>query len=165
MYYKTRLKFNILMFVARPRASNKRFRSTKTDFFDSGKKLRTDPKLEEPKLARNQKIKNPIPFGNTKQNATFRHGFGRCLRRFCLIFSTNIENIIFLPGQISSARRPDDFRKNSHPKKHYKTSLKFKISLFLLPLKHENLRFLSVSVIFFASKIRAQTALGPACRF
>ena len=97
MYYKTRLKFNILVFMARPRPSKKRFRSTKIDFFDSGKKLRTDPRLEELKLARNQKIRNLISFGNSKQNATFRRGFGRCLRRFCLISSTNIENIIFLP--------------------------------------------------------------------
>ena len=45
MYYKTRMKLHILLFVARPRPSNKRFRSTKIYFFDSGKKLRTDPRL------------------------------------------------------------------------------------------------------------------------
>ena len=117
MYYKTRLKFNIMLFVARPRPSKKRFRSTKTDFFDSGKKLRTDPKLEEPKLARNQKIKNPISFGYIKQNATFRHGFGRCLRRFCLIFSTNIENIIVLPRANFKRSTTGRFQENCAPRK------------------------------------------------
>ena len=97
IYYKTRLKCNIVVFVVRPRPSNKRFRSTKIDFFDSSKKLRTDPRLEEPKLARNRKIKNRISFGKKWQNATFRHRSGRCLCRFCLIFATNIENSVFLP--------------------------------------------------------------------
>ena len=126
MYYKTRLKFNIMVFVVRPRPSNKRFRSTKIDFFDSGKKLRTDPGLEEPKLARNQKIKNRISVGNIRQNATFRHGFGRCLRRFCLIFSTDIENFIFLswpdPGRPPTGR----FRENCASRKTLQLSTKMR---------------------------------------
>ena len=97
MYYKTRLKFNIMQFLTRPRPSNTRFQSTKIVFFDSGKKYPIDPRLEEPKLAQNRKIKNLISFDNIRQNATFRHHCGGCLRRFWLIFSTNIENSISLP--------------------------------------------------------------------
>ena len=88
---------HIPQFLTRPRPSNTRFQSTKIDFFDSCKKYRTDPRLEEPKLARNRKLKNLISVGNIWQNATFRHRCGRCLRRFCLIFSTNIENAMLLP--------------------------------------------------------------------
>ena len=117
MYYKTKLKFNIMLFVVRPRPSNKRFRSTKIDFFDSGKKLRTDPKLEEPKLARNEKNKNLISFGNIRQHAAFRHGFGRCLRRFCLIFSINIENLFFLPRANSKRSTTGRFEEKCAPRK------------------------------------------------
>ena len=56
IYYRTRLEFNILFFLARPRPRNKRFYSTKIDFSDSDKKSRVDLGLEQPEMTRNRKI-------------------------------------------------------------------------------------------------------------
>ena len=64
IYYRTRLKFNILFFLARPRPRNKRFYTTKIDFSDSGKKSRVDLGLEQPEMVRNRKIEFPIFFEN-----------------------------------------------------------------------------------------------------
>ena len=55
-YYRTRLEFNIIFFMARPRPRNKRFRTTEIDFSDSAKKPRVDLGLEPPEIARNPKI-------------------------------------------------------------------------------------------------------------
>jgi len=55
-YYRTRLEFNILYFLARPRPRNKRFYTTKIDFSDSAKKSRLDLGLEPPEITRNAKI-------------------------------------------------------------------------------------------------------------
>ena len=59
-YYRTRLEFNIRIFLARPRPGNKRFYSTKIEFSDSAKKSRVDLGLEPPEIARNPKIEFPI---------------------------------------------------------------------------------------------------------
>ena len=56
IYYRTRLVFNILYFLARPRPRNKRFYATRIDFSDSGKTSRVDLGLEQPEMARNRKI-------------------------------------------------------------------------------------------------------------
>ena len=60
IYYRTRLEFNIMFFLARPRPRNKRFYTTKIDFSDSGKKSRVDLGLEPPEIARNPKIEIQI---------------------------------------------------------------------------------------------------------
>ena len=62
--YRTRLKFNILLCLARPRPRNKRFYTTTIDFSDSDKKSRVDLGLEQPEIARNRKIEFPIFFAN-----------------------------------------------------------------------------------------------------
>ena len=59
-YYRTRLEFNILFFLARPRPRNKRFYTTKINFSDSNKKSRVDLGLEQPEMTRNRKIEFPI---------------------------------------------------------------------------------------------------------
>ena len=62
--YRTRLKFNILLVLVRPRPRNKRFYATKLDFSDSAKKSRVDLGLEQPEIARNLKIQFQIFFDN-----------------------------------------------------------------------------------------------------
>ena len=60
-------------------------------------KIPNRPKTGGAQIGPKSKNKNRISFGNIKQNAAFQHRFGGCVRRFCFIFSTNIENLNFLP--------------------------------------------------------------------
>ena len=60
IYYRTRLEFNILLVLVRPRPRNKRFYATKIDFSDSDKKSRVDLGLEQPEMTRNSKAEFPI---------------------------------------------------------------------------------------------------------
>ena len=72
IYYRTRLEFNILFFLARPRPRNKRFYATKIIFSDSGKKSRVDLGLEQPEMARNRNIEFPTFFDNISWEAAIR---------------------------------------------------------------------------------------------
>ena len=55
-YYRTRLEFNIMFFLARPGRRHEQFYTTKIDFSDSDKKSRVDLGLVPPEIVRNPKI-------------------------------------------------------------------------------------------------------------
>ena len=63
-YYRTRLEFKIMFFLAGPRPRNKRFRTAKIDSSDSAKKSRVDLGLEPPEIARNPKVEFQVFLGN-----------------------------------------------------------------------------------------------------
>ena len=126
IYYRTRLEFNILFFLARPRPRNKRFYSTKINFSDSNKKSRVDLGLEQPEMARNRKIEFPIFLENISRKAAIRRLQSNNFDRIKLKSSADIENFIFLSWPDSGRSPAGRFQENCTPRKTLQLSTKMR---------------------------------------